>query len=196
MKVRTLAATVATSAAVLGTIGAGSSMAATLYTTKAHTTKVALGTTAVGTSGTVTLYSGSTVVNSCTSSSLKLKLTKNGGGTVAASITGGSFSGCKLATTVNAPWSPGLQITGSGVVNGLNTQFAATVGGVSVNFAGGKYTGNLTTHLHAAEPTSAGAPVKLVLNKAAHLTGPLTSDGLVTATYKLTGAAAYYSLGN
>ncbi len=38
MKVKTFAVTVAASAAAMGTIGAASSMAATLYTTKAHTT--------------------------------------------------------------------------------------------------------------------------------------------------------------
>jgi hypothetical protein len=196
MKLKTFAVTVATSAAVLG-IGAGSSMAATLYTTKAHTTAVKVGTTATGASGTVSLYSGSTKVNSCTSSKLKLKLTQNSGGTVAAEITGGSFSGCKLATTINAPWSPGLKITGSGVVSGTNTVFSAAVDNVSVKFAGGTYSGNLTTNLDAQQSTTKGAPVTLKLTQAGTLTGPLTSDGTVVATYKLTGTGpAKWSLGN
>ena len=74
--------------------------------------------------------------------------------------------------------------------------FAASVDGVSVNFANGNYTGNLTTGISASQPTKAGAPLTLTLTKAGTLTGPLTSDGLVTATYKFTGAAAKYSLGN
>jgi hypothetical protein len=180
----------------MGTIGAASSMAATLYTTKAHTTPVAVGTTAVGKSGVVSLFSGKTKVNSCKSSLLDLKVTTNSGGTVAAQITGGTFTTCSLATTVNAPWNPGLQVTGAGVVKGTKTVFSASVGGVSVNFAGGTYTGNLTTNITASQPTGAGAPLSLVLTKSGSLSGPLTSDGVVTATYKLTGAAAKYSLGN
>ncbi|HEY3774344.1 MAG TPA: hypothetical protein VGL69_15190 [Solirubrobacteraceae bacterium] len=195
MKLKTFAVTVATSAAVLG-IGAGSSMAATLYTTKAHTTAVKVGAKAVGTSGVVSLFSGTQKVNSCKSSTLNLKLTKNSGGTVAASITGGKFSSCSLATTINAPWTPGLQITGSGATSGANTVFSASVGGVSVNFAGGTYTGNLTTNIDAQQPTAKGAPLSLKLTQAGTLTGPLTNDGTVVATYKLTGTSAKYSLGN
>lgn len=198
MKVKTFAVTVAASAAALGTIGAGSSMAATLYTTSAHTTAVAVGTTAVGTSGVVSLFSGKTKVNSCKKSTLDLKVTTNSGGKVAAQITGGTFTSCSLATTVTGtPWSPGLQVTGSGVVTGKNTVFSSTsVGGVNVQFAGGTYTGNLNTNITAQEPTAKGAPLSLVLKKTGTLTGPLTSDGVVTATYKLTGASAKYSLGN
>jgi hypothetical protein len=197
MKVKTFAVTVAASAAAMGTLGAASSMAATLYTTKAHTTPVAVGTTATGASGVVSLYSGSTEVNTCKSSKLKLKVTQNSGGTVAAEITGGSFSSCKYATTVTGtPWTPGLQVTGSGTVVGTKTEFNASVGGVSVNFFGGTYTGNLTTNIYAAQPTTAGAPLSLVLKKSGTLSGPLTNDGVVTATYKLTGTAAKYSLGN
>jgi hypothetical protein len=196
MKAKTFAVTVAASAAAMGTIGAGSSLAATLYTTGAHKTPVAVGTTAVGKSGVVSLYSGSSKVNSCKSSVLDLKVTQNSGGTVAAQITGGTFSNCSLATTVNAPWNPGLQITGAGTASGTKTVFGASVGGVSVNFAGGTYTGNLTTNITAQEPTKAGAPLSLVLKKSGTLSGPLTSDGVVTATYKLTGAAAKYSLGS
>jgi hypothetical protein len=198
MKMKTFAVTIAASAAAMGTIGAASSMAATLYTTKAHTTPVAVGTTAVGKSGVVSLFSGKTKVNSCKSSSLNLKVTTNSGGTVAAQITGGTFTNCSLATTVTGtPWSPGLQVTGSGVVTGTKTVFSSTsVSGVNVQFAGGTYTGNLTTNITASEPTGAGAPLSLVLKKSGTLTGPLTSDGVVTATYKLTAAAAKYSLGN
>jgi hypothetical protein len=197
MKVKTFAVAVAASAAALG-VTAGSSMAATLYTTKAHTTPVKVGTTATGASGTVSLYSGTTKVNSCTSSKLKLKLTQNSGGTVAASITGGSFSGCKLATTVNAPWTPGLQVSGSGVVSGTNTVWSNTsVDGVSVNFAGGTYSGNLTTNIVAEQNTTKGAPLTLKLTQAGTLSGPLTSDGTVVATYKLTGTApSKWSLGD
>ncbi len=54
------------------------------------------------------------------------------------------------------PWSPGLQVTGSGVVKGTKTVFSASVGGVSVNFAGGTYTGNLTTNITAQQPTGDG----------------------------------------
>ncbi|HTU30095.1 MAG TPA: hypothetical protein VMF07_11990 [Solirubrobacteraceae bacterium] len=195
MKVKAFAVSVATSAAVLG-IGAGSSMAATLYTTKAHTKAVKVGTKAVGSSGVVSLYSGSSKVNSCKSSKLNLKLTQNSGGTVAASITGGTFSGCNLATTINAPWTPGLQVSGSGVASGANTVWSNTsVDGVSVNFAGGTYTGNLTTNIVAEESTTKGAPLTLKLTQAGTLSGPLTTDGTVVATYKLTGAAAKYSLG-
>lgn len=199
MKVKTFAVTVAASAAAMGTIGAGSSLAATLYTTAAHTTKVAVGTTAVGASGVVSLYSGSTKVNSCTSSKLDIKLTANSGGTVAAQITGGTFSGCNLATTVTGtPWSPGLQVSGSGVVKGTNTVWTNTsVDGVSVQFAGGTYTGNLTTHIDAQQNTAKGHPLVLKLVKSGTLSGPLTQSGVVTATYKLTGTiASKYSLGN
>lgn len=194
MKVKTLAVTVAASAAALGTMGAGSAFAATLYTTSAHTKAVKVGTTATGTSGVVSLYSSGSKVNSCKSSTLKLKLTANSGGTVAAEITGGSFANCSLATTVDAPWTPGLQITGSGTPGGSGTSYAATVGGVAVTFAGGKYTGNLTTGVTALQPTKGALQLQLV--NAASLSGPLTSDGTVTATYKLTGTAAKYSLGN
>jgi hypothetical protein len=187
MKMKTLAVTVAASAAALGTMGAGSAFAATRY---------AVGTPAVGTSGVVSLYSGTQKVNSCKKSSLDLKVTQNSGGTVVASITGGTFTTCSLATTVNAPWTPGLQITGAGVVKGKATTFSASVGGVSVSFAGGTYTGNLTTNIDAQQPTAKGVPISLVLKKTGTLTGPLTNDGIVTATYKLTGAAAKYSLGS
>lgn len=199
MKVKTFAVGLAASAAALGTIGAGSSMAATLYTTAAHTTPVAVGTTAVGASGVVSLYSGSTKVNSCTSSKLNLKVTQNSGGTVAAQITGGTFSGCNLATTVTGtPWSPGLVVSGSSVVKGTNTVWTNTsVSGVSVMFAGGTYTGNLTTHIDAQQNTTKGHPLTLKLAKSGTLSGPLTNDGVVTATYKLTGTvASKYSLGN
>jgi len=199
MKVKVFAATVAASAAAMGAIGAGSSMAATLYTTAAHTTPVAVGTTAVGSSGTVSLYSGSTKVNSCTSSKLDIKLTQNSGGTVAAEITGGTFSGCNLTTTVTGtPWTPGLQVTGSSVVKGTNTVWPNTsVDGVSVMFAGGTYTGNLTTGIDAQQNTAKGHPLVLKMVKAGHLSGPLTNDGVVTGTYKLTGTvASKYSLGN
>jgi hypothetical protein len=74
--------------------------------------------------------------------------------------------------------------------------FSASVGGVSVNFAGGTYTGNLTTNIDAQQPTAKGAPLSLKLTQAGTLTGPLTNDGTVVATYKLTGTSAKYSLGN
>jgi hypothetical protein len=198
MKMKTFAAGLAVSAAALGTAGVGSSMAATLYTTAAHTATVPVGTTAVGTSGVVSLFSGKTKVNSCKKSSLDLTLTQNSGGTVAAHITGGTFTSCSLATTVTGtPWSPGLVVTGSGVASGKNTVFKSTsVGGVSVAFAGGTYTGNLTTNIDAQQATAKGAPLTLVLKKTGSLSGPLTNDGVVTATYKFTGAAAKYSLGN
>jgi len=198
MKIKTFAAGLAVSAAALGTAGVGSSMAATLYTTAAHTTAVPVGTTAVGTSGVVSLYSGKTKVNSCKKSSLDLKLTQNSGGTVAAQITSGTFTSCSLATTVTGtPWSPGLVVSGSGVASGTKTVWSNTsVGGVSVEFAGGTYTGNLTTNITASQPTGKGAPLSLVLKKSGSLSGPLTNDGVVTATYKFTGAAAKYSLGN
>jgi hypothetical protein len=67
---------------------------------------------------------------------------------------------------------------------------------VSVNFAGGTYTGNLTTNIDAQQPTAKGAPLSLKLTQAGTLTGPLTNDGTVVATYKLTGTSAKYSLGN
>jgi hypothetical protein len=181
--------------AILG-IGSSVASAATLYTDSSHTAAVAVGTTAVGTSGSVTLSSGSTVVNSCTSSSLTLSLTTNSGGTVVGDVTAGSFSGCRLATTANTATHWRLQVTGSGTTVGSNTVFASTtVRAVSVTFAGGTYTGDLTSGVVAQQPVAGGAPLSLVLTNASRLAGPLTSNGQVTGTYTLTGAAAAYSLG-
>jgi hypothetical protein len=179
-------------------IAGGVASAATLYTSSSHVAAVPVGTTAVATAGTVVLTSGSTTVNSCTSSSLNLSLTQNSGGMVVADVTGGSFAGCRLATTVNACcarlWH--VIVTGAAIIVGLNTLWnSVTARNVSVTFAGGTYTGDLTTGIVAQQPVSGGAPVSIALNNAAKLAGPLTSNGQVTGTYTLTGAAASYSLG-
>jgi hypothetical protein len=183
--------------AAMAVIGIGSSVAsaAMLYTNSTHVTAVAVGTTAVATSDTVTLASGSTTVNSCTSSSLTLSLNGNSGGTVSANVTGGSFSGCRLFTTANTatPWR--VVITGSGTTLGGNTIFAnASIRAVSVTFAGGNYTGDLTSGVTAQQPVS-GEPVSISLSNASRLAGPLTSNGQVTGAYTLTGVASAYSLG-
>jgi hypothetical protein len=200
MRIRALLFTpVLVAMAVLG-LGASAASAAKLYTNSAHSAFVPVGTTATGTSSGVALLSGSTVVNSCTSSSLTLSLTDNGSvsRTVSANIISPStFSGCRLATTANVatPWR--LSVTGAHtVVSGVDIFSSTAVRAVSVTFAGGTYTGDLTTGVTAQQPDAARAPLSLVLDRASRLSGPLTSNGQVTGTYTLTGTAAAYSLGD
>jgi hypothetical protein len=168
----------------MAALGVGSSVAsaATLYTDSTLRTPVALGATAVGTAGVVTLSSGTTTVNSCSSSSLNLSLVTNSGGNVVANVTGGSFTGCRYPTTVNATAAAPWRLT----VTGTASPFTATVRAVSVTFLGGTYTGDLLTGVTALS----GAPLSLVLNNASRLAGPLTSNGTVTGTYRLTGTPA------
>jgi hypothetical protein len=147
--------------------------------------------------GMVALKSGTTTVNSCTSSSLNLLLVDNGAtsGSAVANVTSGSFSGRRLPTTANTatPWR--LTITGSPTRIGGSDVFAAQVRAASVTFAADTYTGNLTTGVSASELTTVGAPVSLVLSSASRLSGPLTSNGQVAGTYTLVGGAANCSLG-
>jgi hypothetical protein len=198
MRIRALLFTpVLVAMAMLG-LGASAASAVGLYTDSAHTAFVPAGTTAVASSSGIALLSGSTVVNSCTSSSLTLSLTDNGSvsRTVSANvIPPSSFSGCRLATTANlaTPWR--VQIVGSCTIPSSNEVWGASVRAVSVTFAGGTYTGDLTTGVTAQQPVMGRHPVSLVFANAARLSGPLTSNGAVTGTYTLIGLAANYSLG-
>jgi hypothetical protein len=119
-------------------------------------------------------------------------------GLLGADVTSGTFAGCRNTMTANTITHWRLQVTGSGVVVGSNTVFSsATVRAVSLSFAGGTYTGDLTSGVTASQPISADAPVSLVLANASRIVGPLTGSGSgqITGTYTLTGLAASYSLG-
>jgi hypothetical protein len=196
MRIRALLFTpVLVALSVLG-VGASVASAATLYTNSAHTTPVPVGTTMVATANAVRMLTGTTTVNSCSSWTLNLSVTSNSGGRSGWDVYGGSFSGCRLAITGNfsPPWR--FVVTGSGAASGSNTVFSsASLTGVSLTFAGGTYTGDLTSGVTASQPTSAGAPICLVFTNASHLSGPLASNLLLSSTACLTGAAASDSLG-
>jgi hypothetical protein len=211
MRIRALLFMPVLAAAVLG-VGAGSASAATLWTTPAHTSRVAVGqlasvaafTNVRLTSGT----SGSTVEN-CDQSTLSLNLVQNNDAAVIGAIGGGSFTGCAPFATVtptfsdpsgtSTPWT--LTVTGNSTTSGTRTQWRATVDSVNVDFGGGNYRGTLGHasggNITAWQPTATGAPICLEFNSSGSLIGPLTGDGRIDATYCFEGSkASQFSLTN
>jgi hypothetical protein len=203
----TLAATLAIAA--IG-IGASSASAATLYTTSAHTTAVPVGTTITATipagkEWTLSLEGGG-AVEVCFGGTLALKVTQNSAGVVKAEVTGGTFApNCVGLAQMSASAGGELQISGSSVANGSNSAWlGSTLKGVHWALTGiGSWTGNFTSAtgsppakgVFSQQPTTAKAPVSVVLANAKKLDGTPWSNPEVSATYTFTGTAAAYSLG-
>jgi len=203
----TLAATLAV--AVIG-IGASSASAATLYTTAAHTTAVPVGTTL-----TAAIPSGSEhriydkfggLVNVCFGATLSLKVTQNSAGVFKADATGGTFASCIGIGKEGITVKPGgtLQVSGSSVVNGSNTAWLGTTLKVLTwEIPGLVMKGNFTSAagsppingVFTQQPTTAKAPVSVVLANAKTLENCGFAECNVSANYTLTGTAAAYSLG-
>ena len=186
----------ALAAAVLG-IGASGASAATLFTTAAHTTRVAIGDTAGATStSSYFVHAGPARINSCTHRSVHLVLDENGSSRVKETVIADNTTPCVSPMTSNTSPAWSLTITGTGTASGGFTRWSAAIDGVSFNLLGGTYTGNITTGVTVTQPTAAGSPICLHMNTAASVAGPLTGDGRLTGTFCLTGAAAAYSLTN
>lgn len=206
MRLRTLLpiAPLAAGAMLLAVPTAG---ATGLYTTAAPPTLVPVNTVITASSAVMSITSGITTINTCTTSSLTLKVTANAGGagnSVKLQVTGGAFNGCTFPTTATGlPWA-GVTVSGGSVAAGTDSVWANTkVDGTSLTFLGSPYTGTLTAAFGAPpangmsmrQPTAAGVPVSLVAAAAPQLTGPLTANGKVSGTWTFTGAAATYTVG-
>ena len=177
-----------------------------LYTTAAPPALVPVNTVITASSGVVTFTSGAATINSCTTSSLTLKVTANTGGAVNSvkfQVTGGAFNMCTFPIVVNAPWNS-VTVSGGSVAVGTDSVWAnTTITGVSLSWLGSPYTGTLTAAggappangMSMRQPTAAGVPVSLVAANAPKLVGALTANGKVNGTWTLGGAAATYTLG-
>jgi hypothetical protein len=190
----TLIASVAVLAATFGS-AAGAS-AATLYTNGAHTTPVAVGAAAglTTTASTWYLTSATSVIDTCANSSLGLVVSQNSGGSVTATVTGGSFTGCTpLPWTglYSPPWI--LTISGSPTTSGSVTSWNARLDNVRLLLGGGSASGSFTTGVTARQ-TGAGGGTCIVFNDAGQISGPLFTNGRWDATYCFEGAAASQSL--
>ena len=198
MRIRALLFIPALAAAALA-IGASGASAATLFTSTAHTTRVAVGTTAVATSvGNIDLTSGGALLNRCPHSVLHLVLAENSDTRVNVSVTGSAFFACSGLGAVTGthvpPWQ--LTITGNGTMVGGFTAYAATAHRVTFDILGGRYSGNLETGLTITQPTVATSPICVDVNNAGSVSGPLTGDGRIDGKYCLSGTAAGFSLTN
>jgi hypothetical protein len=211
-RIRLLTATLAE--AVLG-ITASSASAATLYTTAAHTTAVPVGTvitsaTAVGGPNVYPFtYTASFAPNApfeaCTSATMAVTVTQNSGGVFKAGPYGASLTGCLPSSLTPMLGGSNLQFSGSSVTSGSNTAWLngafnnwyMTWPGSYAPFVGsfGAATGSPPSKgVFVQQPTTAKAPVSLVLAKA----GPVSGNGVsgwLDATYTFTGASASYSFG-
>jgi hypothetical protein len=194
MRYRPLLVSLVIAAACSAGLSGGAS-AATLFTTGAHTTRVAIGATQSLTTTTPWTYTSATsVLNSCSNSTLQLTLFQNTDAAVVATVTGGTFTGCTpFAPTGNfgTPWQ--LTVSGSPTTTGDITRWAASLSNVSFNLAGGTYTGSFTTGVTARQTGSSGA-MCVDFNDAGTVSGPLSSNFRVDTSYCFEGAAATYSL--
>jgi len=199
MRIRALLlASTATVTAALA-FGATGASAATLFTSTAHTARVAVGAVASASASTpIILTSSTSAINSCSGSTLNLQVTQNtDAGGVAATVTGGAFSGCSPFSpglTFTPPWR--LTVTGNGTVVGANTQWNASFDNVRFDLNGGLYTGNLTTGVVAFQPTAGTSPLCIRFSDAGTLSGPLTGNGRIDGNFCFEGAAAGWSLTN
>ena len=183
-------------AAMLLAVGASGASAATLFTSAAHTTRVAVGATASATlTAPLVWTSGATAINRCTHSTLHLTVAQNNDTAVVGNIVAGSFSPCNSPLTGNfaTPWK--LTITGTSTMVGAFTRWNAAIDNISYNQLGGTYSGNLTTGVTATQPTTAAAPICIHLATAGSVSGPLGSFNL-DGSYCLSGTSTAFSLTN
>jgi hypothetical protein len=202
MRIRAVLFMSVLAAAVLGA-GAGGASGATLFTSTAHTARVAVGTVASAAGTNIRLTSGSATIEFCESSTLTLSLVQNNDNKLIGAIgsTGANtFSACAPIASVtptftgtSTPWT--LTVDGNGVVSGTRTTWTATVDSVSVDFGGGNYRGNLE-NVTAWQPTATGSPICLEFDASGTLIGPLTGNGRVDGQYCFEGGAAAFSLTN
>jgi hypothetical protein len=176
-------------------IGAGDASAATLFTSGAHSSRVAVGTTfhATSTGGRVT-SSPLSPASTCTGvSTLQLDVRENSDTRVSLTVTSGTFSGCDNATTGTFDWT--ITITGNGVVSGANTVYVTTQHDVRFDVAGHGFFGDTDRVGAATQPTVGTAPICL---------NPPTPGGLLARIpqaffdfkYCFIGGAAAWSLTN
>jgi hypothetical protein len=198
--------TLLTATAALAAGITGSASAATLYTTAAHTTPVAVGTTITLANTALDYYynyymNTSNVLVACAGNGLTVKVTQNSAGVFKANVTGGSFSGCSSAWTLNAVGA--LQISGSSITVGTNKAWLATTLTGTQTGGGSTATANYTSATGnppvngawTQQPTAGAAPVTVKLDHAPTLTGPayyMTTSAVYTITG---GPATSYSLG-
>jgi hypothetical protein len=194
MRIRALLLTPLLAAAALG-VGASGASAATLFTQTAHSSRVPLGTTGIAHSvGGATFTSGTAVINTCTSAALHFDVKTNNHTHVVLTVTSQTFTGCTVPVTVT-PHSE-ITVNGTGAAFGPETAWNATVIGFRFDMLGGLYTGNLTTGVTVSQPTAGTSPLSMHNRAAGTFTGPLTGNGRLAVTYRLTGHAAGWSLTN
>jgi len=189
MRNRALLFIPALAAAVLG-IGASGASAATLFTTSAHTARVAVGATAtadvVGPLD-LTLPPG-TVANRCTNGDFSIVVAENSDTRVNLRVTAGTTAPCLSAVTptFSPPWT--VTITGNGSPATPNVSWASTVHRVAFDIAGfpGVFTGNLETGVTALQPTAGTSPITLNLANAASATNPNVGTGNIDGNIRLT----------
>jgi hypothetical protein len=199
-------------AAVMACVGASSASAATLYTTAAKTTPVAVNTVFTATTPetdpngrNVWWYIGAGPYAFCKSASYTFKVTQNSGGVFKASVTNNTY----VPICAGGPSAPigqptgTLQISGGSVANGAETAWLGTTLTNTTWVTGpwnntGNYTGAKgsppANGAYAQQPTAAKAPISIVFDRAPSWINNATA-GTFSATYKLTGAAAAWSLG-
>jgi hypothetical protein len=187
-------------AMVVGVAGSSAS-AATLFTSSAHTTRVTVGATAglTTTAGYFLTY-GTSTIYSCASATLNIAITQNSDAGVAATATGGTWSGCSLSVVRTFPWT--LTVSGTGTVVATEQVWStAAIDNYRSDFLGGFYQGTsvgpvqrLTTGISWQQPIGPTAPLCLVLNGAGTLIGPLINNGSFTGRYCFEGAASAWSM--
>jgi len=184
------------SAAALGAVVSGdSASAATLFTTSAHTTTVSVGAAASATATSpLVLTSATSVLNTCTSSTLNMTVDQNSGGTVSALITSGSYAVC-------APFSMSFTgtskkiITGSPItVAGMTFWTQVTVKHWALDLFNQNYTGDIVSGVTVSQPHASG-PMCIRFSDAGTVSGPLTGNGRLDGNYCFTGASSGWSLG-
>jgi hypothetical protein len=178
-------------------LGAAAAPAATLFTTAAHTTRVAVGMQLTMTTTApfdLTAPPG-TLAARCTDIALQLTVTENNDTRVSFDETGGSLGGCTVATTLTVPWK--FTVSGSGVVVGANTAFRTTVDTMAFDFAGvGSYLGNLTTGVTATQPTTGTAPICVAFANAGGWSIATTASAVLETRFCMIGTSAALSLAN
>jgi hypothetical protein len=194
MRTRALLVTPLLAAAAMLGSGASGASAVTLFTTNAHTTRVATGTTGLAVAGAFIYFtSGTMFMSTCHSSTLHFEVTANNGADLTLTVTSQTFSACIFQP---ATGTPGWQVTvkGTGKAVGATTAWDATAPGFGFDLAGGHYSGTLTAGVTLAQPTAGTSPLSLAMRGATSFTGPMTTDGRMDITYRFTGHAADWSL--
>lgn len=191
--------------------GATTAPADTLFTNSDYTARVAVGSTTTLTATGVTLKSGATTVDTCTSASVTTTLTQNDESALSGALSNGSFNGCTLPIVGDYPWSFGVN-TGTSTRDSRNTRtvFSTaswtdvaltyvdlwTDAGGGITFANTGYSGTLSSGTSMSQSAADGG-VCLDLNNAGLLSGPsgtLTVAGAFCATQWSTGTTARATL--